>query len=197
MTIILHKETESSMKKLIMMLGVAAMLVTGGAAQGNEFAEKAALYIPNRIVDALDAFSVNLGFGPSIRAELMCTRAAVVGGGYGLSCKVFKDYNRQYGLGTQNYWYWSLAAIGEEDTRRDRFAGWTKSYWEAYAGFPLPDQRIYDMQDGARDYWQIGGALGFLVEGEVYIHPVEGIDWVLGFFFLDPKSDDLTFDDFR
>lgn len=186
------------MKKLFLMLGVTAMLVTGGTARGNEIVEKVVMYLPNRVMDTLDTFTVNLGVGPTVRAELMMTRAAVVGGGCNWWCgKIYKDYNRQYGLGMQEGWYWSLAAIGEEDMRRDRTLGWVKSYWEAKAGFPNPDDRIYNFQDGARDYWQIGGALGAFVEGEVYIHPLEGIDWVLGFFFVDIKGDDLTFDDIR
>ena len=180
-----------------MALGVAAMLVTGGTVKGNEFLERLALYVPNRIVDTFDAFTLNLGVGPVIRAELMATRAVTVGGSYGFSWKAFKDYNRQYGIGVQDGWYWSLATIGEENMRRERVVGTVKSYWEAYAGVPSPLQRIYDPLEGQRDYWQFGGALGALVEGEFYIHPIEGLDWLAGFFFLDPKGDDLTFDDFR
>ena len=48
-----------------------------------------------------------------------------------------------------------------------------------------------------RDSWAIGGALGFLVDGDVYIHPMEWIDFALGFFLIDIKNDDLVFDDFR
>ncbi len=185
------------MKKLFLTLGVAAMLVTGGTAQGNEIVEKVVMYLPNRVMDTLDSFTVTLGFGPTIRAELMATRAVVVGAGWtGWVGKLYKDYNRQYGIGIQEGWYWS-AIVGEEDMRRDRTLGWVKSYWEARAGFPDPIDRIYEVQDGARDYWQFGGALGFLIEGEVYIHPLEGVDWLLGFFFIDIKGDDLTFDDIR
>lgn len=185
------------MRKFVIAVGMTALLIAGGNLRGDEFLEKLALYVPNRIVDTLDAFSLNLGVGPVIRAELMATRAVTVGGSCGLTWKAIKDYNRQYGVGMQDGWYWSLAVVGEEDMRRERAVGTVKSYWEACAGFPIPTQRIYNPLEGARDYWQFGGALGALIEGEFYIHPIEGLDWLAGFFFLDPKKDDLTFDDFR
>lgn len=187
------------MKKLFLSLAVGAMLLCGAEMKASDSTvmEKVVLYLPNRIVDAFDCFTLNLGVGPVIRGELMCTRAALVGGSYGMTTKLYKDHNRQYGVGIDTGWYWSLAFLGEENMRRDRAAGLVKSYWEAHAGFPVPTQRIYDIQEGARDYWQVGGALGALIEGEVYLHPVEGFDFVAGFFLLDFKGDDLTFDDFR
>ncbi len=187
------------MKKFFISLAVGAMLLCGAEMKAAETTvmEKIILYIPNRIVDAFDCFTVNLGVGPVLHAQLMCTRACMVGGSVGMSTKLYKDHNRQYGVGIEDGWYWSLPGIGEEDLRRDRIVGLTKSYWEAHAGFPVPTQRVYDLQEGARDYWQIGGALGALIEGELYIHPVEGADFVAGLFFIDFKGDDLTFDDFR
>ena len=65
------------------------------------------------------------------------------------------------------------------------------------AGVPDPTTRTYDFFDGPRDYWAIGGALGGLVDGDVYIHPMEWVDFALGFFLIDIKDDDLVFDDFR
>lgn len=188
------------MRKLILTFGLAVALFGGSSARANhEIMEKIALYVPNRIVDALDCFTLNLGVGPVIRAELMATRAVTVGGGcgFGETYKLFKDYNRQYGIGVQTGWYWSLISIGEENMRRDRELGWVNSYWENYAGIPTPTQRIYDPINGSRDYWQFGGALGGLVEGEVYLHPIEGLDFLAGFLFIDFKKDDLTFEDFR
>lgn len=188
------------MKKLLLTLGVAAMLCCGGAAKAddNVILEKIALYIPNRIIDLFDCFSINLGVGPVLlRAELMATRACAVGGGYGTSYRLYKDYNRQYGVGIQSGWYYSLIFLGEEDMRRDRVAGSVRSYWETYAGVPEPFQRIYNPVDGQRDYWQFGGALGALIEAEVYLHPIEGFDFLCGIFFIDFKQDDLTFADFQ
>ena len=84
----------------------------------------------------------------------------------------------------------------QEDIERLETSRLVQSYWESFMGVPLPDQKIYAFNEGARDYWQIGGALGCLVCGELYINPVEWADFVLGFFFLDIKDDDLTFESF-
>lgn len=75
--------------------------------------------------------------------------------------------------------------------------GWMKKYKEMYSGFPTPAQRTYDWRTGARDYWAIGGSLGCLITGDLYIHPIEWVDFGLGFLFIDIKGDDLVLDDFR
>ncbi len=188
------------MKKLAFVLGLSVLLIGGLPARAAEsdILEKLALYIPNRIVDAFDCGSLSLGVGLGIRAELAVTQAICVG--FGVEDNVFtlyKDYNRQYGGGFQNGYYWQLVCIGEENQNRDRVFGLVRSYWESYVGFPMPTQRVYDFYEGARDYWKVGGALGCLLCGDLYLHPVEGIDFLLGFFLIDIRGDDLTFDDFR
>ena len=192
------------MKKSLFVL-LCAVMCGCCSVQGADFTEKLLFYVPNRIVDALDCFSLNLGVGLGVRAELQGTRAVTVGGGIQDNVfTLYKDYNRQYGGGIQSGWYWSLIA-GEEDMRRDPVFGWVRPYWDSFgwvdgdfsAGIPSPEGRSYDPIDGARDYWQIGGALGGLIFGEVYLHPIEGFDFVLGFFLIDFKNDDLTIADFQ
>ncbi|MBR4956826.1 MAG: hypothetical protein IKZ31_03620 [Lentisphaeria bacterium] len=189
------------MKKILLSVMLAGMMICGVSASddtGVNWGEKIALYIPNRIVDAFDCFSVNVGVGPTICANLMATRFINVGGSWGdVTYTLYKDYNRQYGGGIQQGWYWQLICIGEENMTRERVFGWVRNYWEAGAGVPRPDDRVYLPRDGARDYWQFGGSLGFLISGEVALHPIEGFDFLLGFFFLDFKNDDLTFADFQ
>lgn len=159
--------------------------------------EKLALYIPNRLIDSLDLFSVNLGVGPIIEAQMMATRAIWGGGGIGLAWKAYKGYNRQYGLGTEQGWYWSFVFISGEEYGVVNNTSLVKKYFETRDGFPTPDRWPYDYFDGARDYWQIGGSLGFLITGDLYVHPIEWVDFALGFLLIDIKDDDLTFDSFR
>ena len=190
------------MKKIFCSIALACMMVCGVSASADEpginWGEKLALYIPNRIVDAFDCFSINLGVGPVICANLMATRFINVGGAWGdVTYMLYKDYNRQYGGGIQQGWYWQLICIGEENQTRERVFGWVRNYWEACAGVPRPDNRVYLPRDGARDYWQFSASLGALVCGEVALHPIEGFDFLLGFFLLDFKNDDLTFADFQ
>ena len=79
-----------------------------------ELKDKLLLYIPNRIMDLLDIFSVNIGVGPVAEARLMATRYCDVGAGIGITAKLYKDFNRQYGLGVEEGWYWSFIFVSEE-----------------------------------------------------------------------------------
>ena len=185
------------MKKTIVLVVLALMFCGVSAVRANEVVEKLALYIPNRLIDALDTFTCDVGLGPSVRIELMATQVCKFGGGIGISPKLIKDYNRQYGIGINNGWYWSFLCIGQENMERAKCTRYVKNYQQNFEGCPAPDLRIYDLYTGERDFWQIGGALGLGVEAEVYIHPVEIADFVAGVFFIDLKGDDITFEDFQ
>jgi hypothetical protein len=186
------------MKKFALMLLLAVTAFSfAPSARANETAEKLALYIPNRIVDMFDLFSVSLGFGPKAQAELMCTRMVGAGFSVGVSANLYKDCNRQYGWGLQNGWHWQLPGMMQEDIERVRTSRLVKGYWESFIGMPSPEQKIYAFNEGARDYWQIGGGGGALVTADVYVNPVEWVDFALGFLFFDLKDDDFTFDDFQ
>lgn len=188
------------MKKclLIVMLCIAsAFALKAESFEEINWGEKLAFYLPNRVLDALDTFTVNLGVGPVIEARLMATRYCDIGAGWsGSTFKAYKDHNRQYGAGIEEGWYWSFIFVGEEEYRIVDSSGMLDRYVECRAGVPSPAMRAYDFVNGPRDFWAIGGSLGLLLDGNVYIHPVELADFVLGFFFIDIKSDDLTFDRF-
>ena len=158
--------------------------------------EKLVFYVPNRLLDALDMFTVNVGAGVVAQARLMCTRVIDVGAGWGTVGKIYKAHNRQYGVGIEEMWYYSLISIGEEHFSMLNNSPWVDNYVEMRAGIPDPSVRTYDFFKGPRDYWAIGGALGFLIDGELYIHPLEWIDFALGFLLIDIKRDDLTLDSF-
>ncbi len=194
------------MKKVIFAAAVAfgllfsAPLKAAESSAASEFIdtlpEKLVFYIPNRLLDALDSFSVNLGAGLVAQARLMCTRAIDVGAGWGTTAKLYKSHNRQYGVGIEEMWYYSLISIGEEHYSMLNNSPWVDNYVEMRAGIPDPTVRAYDFFKGPRDYWAIGGSLGFLIDGDLYLHPVEIVDFVLGFLLIDIKQDDLTLDSF-
>ena len=57
------------MKKLFFAVTIVCMTMFAAPAQlqagvGDVLVERLALYIPNLLLDALDSFTVNLGFGP-------------------------------------------------------------------------------------------------------------------------------------
>ncbi|MBR2624815.1 MAG: hypothetical protein IKD23_00285 [Lentisphaeria bacterium] len=183
----------------------ALMLAFSGAYAGEvvpgketNWGEKIALYLPNRILDALDLFSVTVGVGPVAEARLMGTRLADIGAGYSAGTyKLYKDFNRQYGIGVEDGWYWSFVAIGEEEYALREGSLLVDKYVECRAGVPTPEMRVYNYYTGARDFWAIGGSLGFIVDAGVYLHPVEWADFALGFLMIDIREDDLNFDSFN
>ena len=194
------------MKKLFLIAAVLAgmmfslpMQAAERSAAGEFFdrlPEKLVFYIPNRLLDALDMFSVNVGAGLVAQARLMCTRAIDVGAGWGTTAKLYKSHNRQYGCGIEEMWYYSLICGGEEHYSMITNSPWVDNYVEMRTGIPDPTVRTYDFFTGPRDYWAIGGSLGFLIDGDLYIHPVEWLDFALGFLLIDIKQDDLTLDSF-
>ena len=186
------------MKKIAILSVCVCCMFFAPALKADSIGEKILLYIPNRICDLLDIFSFNIGIGPTIRAELMATEFVKVGGGVDFgSLRLCKDWNRQYGVGLQKGWYWSLICAGEENQKRWNTWGFTEDFHERRAGVPTPDMQIFDYYLGQKDFWRIGGALGFIVEGEVYINPLEWVDLATGFLLIDMRQDDIEMGDFR
>ena len=93
------------MKKFFAVMAALMMIFTLAAdemvpGRRTNWSEKIALYLPNRILDLLDIFTVTVGVGPVVEARLMGTRLADVGAGYSAGTyKLYKDFNRQYGIG--------------------------------------------------------------------------------------------------
>lgn len=192
------------MKKLLFAM-TAALLFFAVAAPAAEPApaddfmlkDRLILYIPNRIADLFDIFSANLGVGPVIGARLMGTRLCDIGAGWGMSYKMYKDFNRQYGFGVEEGWYWSFIFIGEEDYLLSDGTDLVCKYEETRSGMPSPLTRNYDFFTGSRDYWAIGGSLALGISGDLYIHPMEWVDLGLGFLLIDIRNDDFILADFQ
>ncbi len=190
------------MKKFVLSCLVALSVFGGFQAYSYDSAscpvwEKLAFYLPNRVMDALDMFSVEIGFGPVVRCEMMATEWVKGGVGVGASARAVKSYNRQYGFCLQNGWYWQLVTVGAEEMDRPDTTRWVQNFRESRLGIPNPEDRIYNVYTGARDFWRIGGALGLGVEAEVYLNPIDIADFVTGWFFIDLKGDDITSENFR
>ncbi len=184
------------MKKIFLTLLMVVALGVGSNVQAESVVSKVALWPANRVLDALDIFSISLGMGMAVRGELMFTELCKVGGGADTMAGLVKDYDRQYGIGVRNGWYWSFVTVQQEKLARLGSLGSVKSYDISYIGVPDVTDPVYDFYTGSRDYWRIGGALGLLVEGELYLHPVDIADFVTGIFFIDLRGDDITYDDF-
>ncbi len=180
------------MKKLVALVAIVIAMTAGTVTQAS-VRDKIVMYIPNRICDAMDMFSLSLAFGPTARGEVWCTRPFAFGAGTGILAKAAKGYNRQYGCGLESGWETSFGAVSSEQKELSHSIGSLKDYSYYSSGAPNPSEKIYNFYNGERDYWSLGmtGGLAIAeVSGE--FHPVEIFDFFAGFLFIDLKGDDLT-----
>lgn len=185
------------MKKILLITVFTVLSFSSVFTRAEGVLDKVCLYLPNRIIDVVDIFTLELGAGPVVRAELQLTEAFQFGAGVGATARVVKGINRQYGGCYENGWTAGFTCIMGEDMERSKNSRWVQGYWEDYCGLPMPSQEIYNFYTGAKDYWSIGGTLGLGIEGTFFIHPVEIADLITGIFFFDIKGDDLIFEDFE
>lgn len=149
------------------------------------------MYIPNRIVDAMDIFSVDLGLGPRAGVNVMATEAVAFGAQYGFSSDIIKGYDRQYGFGIEDGWNAHFLCSGAEDTERNYTVGTVKPYWFVEQGIYYPSQETYSRN--IRDYWAFGLEASALVHAKVAIHPLAIADFITGLFFIDViEKDDFA-----
>ena len=181
------------------LLGICMLLSASASLHAeSQWVDKISLYFPNRILDLLDAFSLNIGLGLTAHASLRVTHELEIGGGVSNTAQMIKDYNRQYGFASRNGYYSGIGPFVATNMERRPAILLAKEYWWDKDGLVKPSDEHFLPKEGVVDFWEIGGSLGFgVLEADVSIHPVEILDAVLGFFFIDICDDDLTFENFR
>lgn len=177
---------------------LAAVLVTMGGfgfqAQAGDMVDKLVLYVPNRIVSLFDIFSVDLGYGAAAKVDVQATKALDFAAGTGATSKAVKGYNRQYGFDLEKGYKLAFGPLTAEESEVSDSVNNVQEYWYHAKGLPDYTDRLYDIENGARDYWAIGGGAAFLVEANVAIHPVDIANFVTGFFFYNIKDNEYTLD---
>ena len=181
------------MKKIAMFLVVAIMLGTSSVVKADAL-DTILLYIPNRLVDMVDMFSMTLGVGPVIGVEGQVTEYCAIGGEVGPTIQVVKGINRQYGVAKESGWDVAFLMVSAENRERVDSVGSVKNYYYYSTGVPCIDKIPYDFHEGAKDFWAIGAKASAFIQFEASIHPIEIADFFLGWFFIDIKSDDFTED---
>ena len=181
------------MKKIAMFMAVALILGSSSIAKADA-TDKILLYIPNRIVDFADTFSLTLGVGAVIGAKAQATQYLAIGGKVGPSVQIVKGINRQYGFAKNSGYDVSFLMISAEQVDRVESIGSVKDFYYYSTGVPVPEKVPYDFHIGSKDFWAIGGKIAALIEVEAYINPIEIADAILGLFFIDIKGDDFTAD---
>ncbi len=191
------KEERKVMKKLGAIIAAAFVMIAGTTTYAADSVfEGIVLYIPHRIVDAFDVFSMTVGFGPTARVKVYSTRYLAFGAGVGVEASAVKQINRQYGAGLESGWDASFAWLSAEHSQREDSIGSLKDYYYYETGIPSPSERIYDYFEGTRDFWSIGVDTGAgLVKFSFELHPVEIADFITGWLFIDLKDDDFGVED--
>ncbi|MDD5698734.1 MAG: hypothetical protein PHH77_08985 [Victivallaceae bacterium] len=149
------------------------------------------LYIPNRLVDASDIFTLDLSVGGGFAAELQATRYFQAGGSYGESYFLAKGYARQYGAGHQETNHYGLFFMEKDITFVDEVSGTVREYVIDFPQFSVADYHLDAFRDDDVDFWKAGGRLGWIVCFGFGIHPIEIADFITGFLGLDLMKDDF------
>ncbi|MEI7851179.1 MAG: hypothetical protein WCH86_05040 [Kiritimatiellales bacterium] len=143
---------------------------------------KIACYPVNRGGDFMDMLSLQFGFGFGLHANAHATRAAQVGFG-GAAVSRFGFDGRQGGLCNESKAEFSLLPFTMETFRRSNAFGGFTDY-----SIPEDSATLYRLH---RDYTGVGAeATAGIVNVGGEIHPVEVLDFVVGFLGLDLSSDD-------
>ena len=181
------------------LLGIGMLFSASASVHAqSQWMDKVTLYFPNRVLDLLDVFSLNIGVGLTAHASLRATHELEIGGGFSATAQMIKDHNRQYGFARRDGMYSGIGPLVETDMERQPAFLLAKEYYWDQEGLVTPSDEIFLPKEGAIDFWEIGGSLGLgVIEADVSIHPVEILDAVLGFFFIDITDDDMTFENFR
>ena len=191
------KHTKHRLAAILIGIGMLFSASASVHAQ-SQWVDKVTLYFPNRVLDLLDVFSLNIGVGLTAHASLRATHELEIGGGVATTAQMVKDYNRQYGFASRNGYYSGAGPFVSTNMERRPAVLLAKEYWWDKDGLVTPSDEIFLPKEGAIDFWEIGGSLGLgVIEADVSIHPVEILDAVLGFLFIDICDDDLTFENFR
>ena len=149
-------------------------------------------YIPNRILDALDMFSIELKSGLFIGAGAQITKGFGIGGQIGYNGGIYKANNRQYGIAFEKGYQGQLGFVSAEDICIFNPIGNVQTYWQHGNNFPDVNDKIYDRLTGARDYWAVEVYAYCLVGAKVSIHPIEIADFFRGLICDDKlKKDDI------
>ena len=164
------------MKKLILLLCMLALIAP--ASWGDETSEKPhhsighklLMYIPNRVLDLLDIVRLRVRVGPGLAAGVRVTDPLSVYVGSYVSA-----YAGLPGPRLEPTIKWPVVL--------ESYNGATLSFLHVATGLGA---------DPGYSPTEIGASLHLLLIGiDVDVDPMEAVDFIAGFFFLDPRGDDL------
>lgn len=191
---------EEDMKKTFWGIAAALVMLFAGndlCAQytvehstGKIIADKILMYIPNRLMDLADIFSVDLEAGTTAKLGVRFTHAFGFGFGIGDSGKVAWNYNRKYGTSINTASQVWFIGASKGTLMQDCIYGNLDEYDYSFSGF----RYFWDPEFAKKyqDYWALEFSGVLLAGGRIAIHPVEIADFICGIFCFDLTKDDRT-----
>lgn len=151
---------------------------------------KLLMYIPNRVADLFDIFSVSLETGLAIGVTARITYGFGLVGEAGSTGALIKGYNRQYGTALTEGYYAQFLFPMATNLQRPLTYGNVNPFWIEGWNYPFPSNPVFERGNGAFDYWAIEAGATCLAGAKVAVHPVEILDFITGFFLIDISGDD-------
>ena len=143
-------------------------------------------YLPNRLSDLLDIFTVELKAG-EVALDLKLTRYATFGGAVGRQYSFGWSIYDQRGAYWQRGWSVDFLNYRAEDIYRKTVFGYYKPLFKNTSG----KVDIAGMcKEKSADPWAIGINASLLLGANIEIHPVELADFIAGILCVDFKDDD-------
>ncbi len=152
--------------------------------------ERVLWYLPDRIFDIIDMFTIEINVGYQIGAGVWATRAvqvvaytgATIGGGF--------YQKKQYGYRAEASFELMIGPVGVSAVSGIRAGTGGIDYTSRSTFLHTPGKPIYQEY---RDYWAIGAKVGIFVIGlEFEVHPLEIFDFLAGIILFDPMGDDYA-----
>ncbi len=153
-------------------------------------AEKVLWYLPDRIMDFIDAFSVSVGFGAQLGGGVWVTRSLQAVLFVGSSADIGFFQKRNIGVRAETSADVVLGPIGGSAISGTRVGTGGVDQTTSVLWLHVPSEKIYQEY---RDYWGVGAKIGLIYLGlEVEYHPIEIYDFLLGLVTFDPLNDDFA-----
>lgn len=150
---------------------------------------KFAWYLPDRILDFLDIFSVNVKVGPQFGVSAWVTRGFQVSLYAGNTVQLGWFQKRNLGYTEELSAEAGLGPIVPISISGRSMGTGNKDAYESFV-FHSPRKKIYQ---NYRDYWGTGVKAGAVVAGlEAEVHWVEFFDFLAGIFTFDVLDDDMA-----
>lgn len=152
---------------------------------------KIVYYIPNRLIDVTDIFTISGGFGPEFSLYTRCTNYIQFGGASGEKYYLTKGFHRQYGGAKFEGSNFGLFPVSTDSVFIDDTFGTVVSTTYEKKDFNIPSFFNDYYTEKTADFWATEVRAGWLLNFSVGVHPVEIFDIVTGIFLIDIMDDDF------